>query len=85
MLDALAGLPINLEEQPEGIVTVRIDSDTGERASENSTNSRFEIFKLGTEPLIERGVDVNSGSNEPDKRGIPGLPSRRENVEEDIF
>lgn len=85
MRDALAGLPINLEEQPEGIVTVRIDSDTGERASENSTNSRFEIFKLGTEPLVERGVDVNSGSNEPDKRGIPGLPSRRENVEEDIF
>ncbi len=85
MRDALAGLPINLEEQPEGIVTVRIDADTGERANENTVNSRFEIFKLGTEPSQSSLVDLDAGTSVQDKRGIPGKMTTQENIEEDIF
>jgi len=50
MREALKGLPENLEERPEGIVTVRIDSDTGKRATEKTERSRFEVFTVGTEP-----------------------------------
>ncbi len=81
MREALAGLPINLEEQPEDIVTVRIDSDTGERATKNSVNSRFEIFEVGTEPAEKLVVELNSGSNETTKGGA----TQQEAIEEDIF
>ncbi len=82
MREALDGLPINLEEQPDEIVTVRIDSDTGERATKNSVNSRFEIFELGTEPAEKLVVDTNSGSNETTKGGST---TQQEAIEEDIF
>ena len=82
MREALAGLPINLEEQPDGVVTVRIDSDTGERATESSKNSRFEIFKLGTEPAEEPVIEASTDSYQP---GVPGSAARQENAEEDLF
>ena len=81
MREALAGLPINLEEQPDEIVTVRIDSDTGERATKHSANSRFEIFKMGTEPAEKLVVDANTGGNDPSKGGS----TQQEAIEEDIF
>ncbi|MBT7045827.1 MAG: penicillin-binding protein 1A [Gammaproteobacteria bacterium] len=81
MREALAGLPINLEEQPDEIVTVRIDSDTGERATKHSANSRFEIFKMGTEPAEKLVVDANTGGNDPSK----GSSTQQEAIEEDIF
>jgi len=82
MREALDGLPINLEEQPDEIVTVRIDSDTGERATKNSVNSRFEIFKLGTEPAEKLIVELYPDGNETTKGSST---TQQEAIEEDIF
>lgn len=42
---ALAGVPEHLRSQPEGLTTVRIDPETGERADINDDNAIFEIFR----------------------------------------
>jgi penicillin-binding protein 1A len=81
MREALKGLPVNLEEQPEGIVTVRVDSDTGERATENSRRTYFEIFKEGTEPKEYTAGSVNSAGANPGSQGSV----QDENVENEIF
>jgi len=81
MREALKGAPINLEEQPEGMVTVRIDSETGERASETTRISRFEIFRTSyapTEKVVNKIVD-QSGNN----GGIE--PVTEEEITEGIF
>ncbi len=81
MREALKGLPVNLEEQPEGIVTVRVDSDTGERATENSRRTYFEIFKEGTEPKEYTAGSMNSAGANPGSQGSV----QDENVENEIF
>ncbi|MDJ0832251.1 MAG: penicillin-binding protein 1A [Gammaproteobacteria bacterium] len=84
MQDALLGTPVNLEEQPEDMVTVRIDAATGERANENTANSRFEIFRLGLEPqeqssgLAGTDVEVPAG-------GSQGARLIEEDIAEEIF
>lgn len=83
MREALKGRPINLEEQPEGMVTVRIDADSGERASENSRNTRFEIFKLGSAPA--ELTAIQAGNIIPGQQNNQVLNSREENIEEEIF
>ena len=80
MREALKGLPVNLEEQPENIVTVRVDSDTGERATEGSKRTYFEIFKLGTEPKEYSGIANSSGSQSGNQGSI-----QEENIENEIF
>lgn len=82
MREALTGSPINLEEQPENMVTVRIDTDSGERATEYSTNTRFEIYKLGTEPAEHAMLPVGSGGTQSSGSGRPGL---EEDIAEEIF
>ena len=57
---ALDGSPENLEEQPAGLVTVRIDSQTGKRAGQDTVNSRFEIFRIEnapTEKIVSQSRD----------------------------
>jgi penicillin-binding protein 1A len=81
MRDALQGLPINLEEQPENIVTVRIDEDTGQRATENSRHTRFEIFKVGTAPE-EIKQHVGGGRKHLVNENVP-VPG--EDIAEEIF
>jgi len=56
---ALDGSPENLEEQPAGLVTVRIDSQTGKRAGQDTVNSRFEIFRIENAPA-EKNVAQSS-------------------------
>ncbi|MBL7004390.1 MAG: hypothetical protein ISR69_10230, partial [Gammaproteobacteria bacterium] len=56
---AFDGMVVNTEDEPQGMVTVRIDEKTGERVTSGTTASRFEIFRKGHEPaelakLIER-------------------------------
>ncbi len=84
MQEALQGTPVNLEEQPEDMVTVRIDSDTGERADENTAKSRFEIFRLGMEPQEQSsglaGTDVEMPTN-----GSQGARLAEEDIAEEIF
>ncbi len=80
MRDALKDLPVNIEEQPEDIITVRVDSDTGERATENSKRTYFEIFKLGTEPKEYTGIANSSGNQSSGQGSI-----QEENIENEIF
>jgi penicillin-binding protein 1A len=81
MREALQGRPINLEEQPENMVTVRIDEETGERATEVSRFTRFENFKLGTAPAAINQLQNNGG-----QRSVNIQPTiNEENVTEDIF
>lgn len=82
MREALNGLPINIEEQPEKMVTVRIDEESGERASENSIRTRFEIFKLGTAPeeLKITGTGSSAGALNSQQ-----LQTIEEQITEDIF
>ncbi|OGT56081.1 MAG: peptidase [Gammaproteobacteria bacterium RIFCSPHIGHO2_12_FULL_43_28] len=53
-------------EQPPGIVNIRIDTDTGQRANANNHNAMFEYFMLpylpGEEPLPEDNPITDSGS-----------------------
>ena len=77
---ALEGLPENVQQQPDGIVTVRIDEETGKRANEHSKRTRFEIFKIGTEPAqesVEQEDDAPGGATNP--------AVKQEEIDEDIF
>ncbi len=81
MREALRGLPVNLEEQPEGMVTVRIDEETGERANDSSRHTRFEVFKLGTAPA--EIPQVNSANGQSSSSEQPAITE--EAIVEDIF
>ena len=50
MREALDGAPEEHFEQPEGIVTVRIDPDSGLLASPGQKDAIFEYFKAGSAP-----------------------------------
>jgi penicillin-binding protein 1A len=65
MRSALSGMPENLEPQPDGMVTVKIDSKTGKRAGRDTVNSRFEIFRAASAPkeLVVSGARDNSSSS----------------------
>lgn len=61
---ALDGMPDTIEDQPADIVMVRIDSDTGERATTDTVNSRFELFRANHVPKqrqSDRSRTHNSG------------------------
>ncbi len=70
MRDALDGLPQNVEQQPDGIVTVRIDEETGERATQHSRRTRFEIFKEGSEPKDISKTLVNTVQTGRDGKAV---------------
>ncbi|MDJ0880781.1 MAG: penicillin-binding protein 1A, partial [Gammaproteobacteria bacterium] len=82
MREALQGLPVNLEEQPENMVTVRIDEETGERATDASKLTRFETFILGTAPAVIDTLTTSGGSDAP---GVGGSNISEEDIAEDIF
>ena len=63
MESALANLPINSMAQPDGIVTVRINPETGFRAQANEKGTLFEVFREEHQPL---GADDANALNEPD-------------------
>ncbi|MFQ3188522.1 MAG: penicillin-binding protein 1A, partial [Gammaproteobacteria bacterium] len=50
MRSALNGMPQNLEQQPDNMITVKIDAETGKRAGLDTVNSRFEIFRAANAP-----------------------------------
>lgn len=50
MKQVLADKPVQLFEVPEGVVYSKIDSETGLLPSAESINTRFEVFKDGTQP-----------------------------------
>jgi penicillin-binding protein 1A len=83
MREALQGSPQVIEDQPEDVVTVRIDSETGKRATLDTVNSRFEIFRKENAPEEKRLVKANSNgdleiSNDND-------PISEEEIVEEVF
>ncbi|MFV2031077.1 MAG: penicillin-binding protein 1A [Gammaproteobacteria bacterium] len=79
---ALDGIPENLEEQPEGIVTIRIDGNTGKRADQDTINSRFEIFRVEYAP--EQKIIAKTSSDSVDQSALNN-PDSEENIVEEIF
>ena len=79
---ALEGLPVNIEEQPSDILSIRIDSETGERATKKSRSSQFEIFVKGTEPAETQSAQSDNGS---DLAVDVNVRSHEEKVLEEIF
>jgi penicillin-binding protein 1A len=63
MRSALNGMPQNLEQQPDNMITVKIDAETGKRADLDTVNSRFEIFRAANAPkelVVSAGARDNS-------------------------
>jgi len=82
MRKALEGSPENLQEQPGGLVTIRIDSETGKRADLNTRNSLFELFRVENAP--REVTAVRSTTN--DSGGIIiKIPETEDEIVEDIF
>jgi penicillin-binding protein 1A len=79
---ALDGMPENLQEQPEGLVTIRIDAETGKRADGNTSKSLFELFREENAPRQKAVVKSNSGSTDG---AILIAPETEDEIVEDIF
>lgn len=75
MGEALKGRPETPLEQPPGVVTVRIDEETGKLVSAESPDAIFEYFLSDQVPEEE----VAPGSDDP---GAPSTPS---NITEQLF
>ncbi|HKJ53369.1 MAG TPA: penicillin-binding protein 1A [Gammaproteobacteria bacterium] len=78
---ALDGMPESLQEEPSGLVTVRIDAETGKRADVDSRNSLFEIFRVENAP---RELTVKPASNDSGGSIAP-IPETEQEIVEDIF
>ena len=61
---ALDGRPENLQEEPEGLVTIRIDAETGKRADLDTRKSLFEVFREENAPA-ELAVVKNLDQRRP--------------------
>ncbi|MDH3220183.1 MAG: penicillin-binding protein 1A [Gammaproteobacteria bacterium] len=80
---ALEGRPENLQEQPAGLVTVRIDAQTGARADVDTIQSLFEVFREQNAPKELAVVTSTSGS---EAAGVViSAPASEEEIVEDIF
>jgi penicillin-binding protein 1A len=78
---ALDGMPENLQEQPEGLVTIRIDAETGKPADVSTTSSLFELFRIENAP---QQAAVKSNSN-PGNGVTVKVPQTEDEIVEDIF
>ena len=59
MREALEGMPTSDMEKPRGIVRVKIDPDTGERAAPGQENAITEIFRSENVPEQTAGNGLN--------------------------
>ncbi len=50
MREALKGMPDSIIQRPKGLITVRIDSETGEATNADNPDAIFEIFRLKNAP-----------------------------------
>ena len=50
MREALKGIPDSIIQRPKGLITVRIDSETGEATNADNPDAIFEIFRLKNAP-----------------------------------
>lgn len=63
MRAALADKPEKPSKRPDGIVTVRIDPETGKRAGPNDPDAIFEIFRQSEIPPLEDGSRSGEGES----------------------
>jgi len=82
MRAALEGRPENLQEQPEGLVTIRIDAATGKRADLSTRNSLFEHFRVENAP---REVTVVKSTTNGSGGITIKIPETEDEIVEDIF
>ena len=60
MREALQGVPEQLPRQPDGIVSVKINPDTGERALPGDPDGIFEVFR---EEMAPKALEGNQGTS----------------------
>ena len=82
MSTALDGRPENLQEQPAGLVTIRIDAESGKRAGLDTARSLFEVFREENAPRELAVVETSTGSN---GGLVIDVPQTEEEIVEDIF
>ena len=93
---AYEGVPDHTLPMPEGIVSVRIDRETGCPARAGQTNAIFEVFEAGHIPECETAEQLPDVFNDTggvgDLFGAPDEPAEaeaeeqeEEPTEEDIF
>jgi penicillin-binding protein 1A len=69
MRTALQGVPEEVMPTPEDIVSVKINSETGELASAKDKNAIFEIFRTELSPKLQAAPRINNDRN--DAQAIP--------------
>ncbi len=83
---ALDGQPESRDTQPDKVISVRIDADTGERATARSTNTRFEFFVVGTEPQPPEDLGSGIAGEGGLGSGVAGeAPVSEEEAVEELF
>lgn len=76
MDEFLAGKPESSMPQPPGLVTVRIDPETGKRARPGQTDALFEVFRVENVPQEEFVAPTASPSDQSESdSGLPVSPS----------
>jgi penicillin-binding protein 1A len=63
MAVALKGVPVKKQEPPEGLVTVRIDPQTGLLASSGQHDAIFETFMVENVPQGGSGSSTSAGGS----------------------
>ena len=78
MAEALAGTPVEPYQRPQGLIRVRIDTETGLLAGTHNEGTRFEWFRRGNAPTRTAGDGVlarQTPRDEAREQGDPGQTS----------
>jgi len=70
MLEALKDMPETSREQPENVVSLKVDPQTGERARPGQSNAIFEYFLKAHPPRANSG-NHNIGNSGDDEQIVP--------------
>jgi penicillin-binding protein 1A len=68
---ALAGKPEKQLPRPDGLVTIKINAETGQAATDADTNTIFEIFRKEKAPRVGSETSSESPANGDDASTIP--------------
>ncbi len=68
---ALAGKPEKQLPRPDGLVTIKINAETGEAATDADTNTVFEIFRKERAPVVNSAAPSETPVNGDDVQAIP--------------
>lgn len=80
---ALDGVPNRQMPMPEGIVSVKIDRESGCPARAGQSNVMFEIFREGNVPECETVEELPDIFNDPDGFGDPAQEAPEDEEEQD--